>query len=126
MAKVQDLRVKRESEVAARGKDVSALQDKLAQSSAVLNEAAREQLRKQFERAQVDFRRFTQDAQTEVAQVQRELEQAFMQKAFPGIAAVASERALWAVFSVGDSGLLWREPTLDISEEIARRIDTAP
>ena len=126
VAKIEDLRVKKEFEVEARGKDVAALQDKLAQASAVLNETARDQLRKQFERAQVDFQRFTQDARTEVAQVQRELEQAFMQKAFPAIADVAKERALWAVFSVGESGLVWREPTLDISEEIANRMDTAP
>lgn len=125
-AKIDDIRTQKESEVAARGKDVAALQDKWNQASPVLTDAAREQLRKQFERAQVDFQRFTQDAQAEVAQVQRELEQAFMQKAFPAIAAVAKERSLWAVFSVAESGLLWREQTLDISTEIAQRIDTAP
>jgi hypothetical protein len=55
--------------------------------------------------------------------VQRELEQAFLQKAFPVIGAIAQEKRLWAVLSVGESGLVWREPTIDISDEIARRID---
>lgn len=124
VARIQDLRTRRESEVKARGTEVAALETRLTQASSMLNDAARDQLRRQFEKAQVDFQRFTQDAQNEVAQVQRELEQAFMEKAYPAIGAVAREKALWAVFNVGEPGLVWREPTLDISEEIARRIDT--
>ena len=122
-ARVEELRSKKAAEVESRGKDVAALETRLTQSQAMLNDAAREQLRKQFERAQVDFQRFTQDAQTEVAQVQRELEQAFLQKAFPVIGAVAQEKKLWAVFALGEGGLVWREEALDISDEIARRLD---
>jgi Skp family chaperone for outer membrane proteins len=122
-AKIQELRATKESEVQSKGKEVAALEAKLIQAESVLNDAAREQLRKQFERAQIDFQRLTQDAQTALAQVQRELEQAFLQKAFPVIGAIAQEKRLWAVLSVGESGLVWREPTIDISDEIARRID---
>lgn len=126
-AKIEEVRSKKETEVQAKGKEVAALESRLSQADGMLNDAARGQLRKQFERAQVDFQRLTQDAQAEVGQVQRELEQAFLQKAFPVIGAVAKERNLWAVFSVNESGLLWREPTLDISDEIAKRLDdTAP
>ena len=122
-ARIDGLRTQKESEIQARGKEVAALESKLSQSAAVMNAAAQEQLRKQFERAQVDFQRFAQDAETELTQVQRELEQAFMQKAFPAIGAVAQERSLWAVFNIANAGVLWREPAIDISEEIARRID---
>lgn len=122
-ARIDGLRAQKETELQARGKEVAELESKLSQSAAVMNDTAREQLRKQFERAQIDFQRFTQDAQTEMTQVQRELEQAFMEKAFPAIGAVAQERSLWAVFNVADAGVLWREPALDISEEIARRMD---
>ncbi|MGV3518758.1 OmpH family outer membrane protein [Luteitalea sp.] len=126
-SRIATLRTQKESEAQARSKEVASLESKLTQGTALLNDAAREQLRKQFEKAQVDFQRFTQDAQAEVAQVQRELEQAFLQKAFPLIGAVAKEKSLWAVFSVGEGGLVWREPALDISEEIAKRLDaTAP
>jgi outer membrane protein len=124
--KMEDARVRKEQEVAARSKEVAALETKLAGGGGVLNEAARAQLQRQFERARVDFQRFTQDARAELEQVQRELERAFLAKASPAIAAVARERALWAVFSVDDATLLWREPSLDLSEEIARRIDAAP
>ena len=123
VSKVEDLRARKQAEIQARSKEVASLESQLTQSSALLNDAARQQLRRQFERANVDFQRFAQDAQTEVTQVQRELERAFMEKATPAIGAVARERSLWAVFSVDEAGLLWREPALDISEEIARRID---
>ncbi|WP_162271464.1 OmpH family outer membrane protein [Luteitalea pratensis] len=124
-ARIEALRSRKEAEVNARSKDVAALESKL-QSAAVLNAAAREQLRRQFERAQVDFQRFTQDAQSEVQQVQREVEQAFLEKARPAVAEVAKERSLWAVLSMGDSGLVWWEPALDLSDEIAKRIDASP
>ena len=125
-ARIEELRSKKEAEVQARSKDVAALESKLTQNAAVLNAAAREQLRRQFERAQVDFQRFTQDAQSEVQQVQRELEQAFLEKARPVVEAVARERSLWAVLSMADSGLVWWEPALDLSDEIAKRIDASP
>ena len=125
-ARIEELRSRKEAEVQARSKDVAALESKLTQNAAVLNEAAREQLRRQFERAQVDFQRFTQDAQSEVQQVQREVEQAFLEKARPAVAAVARERSLWAVLSMADSGLVWWEPALDLSDEIAKRIDASP
>jgi Skp family chaperone for outer membrane proteins len=125
-SRIQEVRAKKTGEVEARGKEVAALESKLNEQSAVLTEAARVQLRRQFERAQVDFQRFTQDAQAEVQQVQRELEDAFLQKAFPVIAAVAREKSLWAVFDVAERSLLWRDAALDLSDEIARRIDVAP
>jgi outer membrane protein len=125
-ARVEQFRTKKDAEVQARGKDVAALEAKLTQNADLLNAAAREQLRRQFERAQVDFQRFTEDVQAEVQQVQRELEQAFLEKARPVVEAVARERSLWAVMSMGDSGLVWWDPALDLSDEIAKRIDAAP
>ena len=125
-ARVEGLRSKKQSEVQARNKEVAALESKLTQGADLLSAAAREQLQRQFERAQVDFQRFTQDAQSEVQQVQRELEQAFLQKARPVVAEIAKEKSLWAVLSMADSGLLWWDAGLDLSDEIARRIDASP
>jgi len=124
-SRIVELRSKKEAEVQARSKDVAALESKLTQNADVMNAAAREQLRRQFERAQVDFQRFSEDAQAEVQQVQREIEQAFLEKARPAVEAVARERSLWAVLSMTDSGLVWWEPALDLSEEIAKRIDAS-
>ena len=125
-ARIEEVRSRKQAEVQARGKEVEALESKLTQGATVMNDAARDQLRRQFEKAQVDFQRFTQDAQSEMQQVQRELEQAFLAKARPAVEAVARERSLWAVLSMADSGLVWWDTALDLSDEIAKRIDASP
>ena len=48
----------------------------------------------------------------------------FMQHLFPIVGLVASEKKLSAVFTV-DSSTLWHDPALDISDEIAKRLDSA-
>jgi len=125
-ARIEEVRSRKQAEVQARGKEVEALESKLTQGATAMNDAARDQLRRQFEKAQVDFQRFTQDAQSEMQQVQRELEQAFLAKARPAVEAVARERSLWAVLSMADSGLVWWDTALDLSDEIAKRIDASP
>lgn len=125
-ARIEEVRSRKQAEVQARSKEVEALESKLTQGATVMNDQARDQLRRQFEKAQVDFQRFTQDAQSEVQQVQRELEQAFLAQARPAVEAVAKERSLWAVLSMADSGLVWWDTALDLSDEIAKRIDASP
>ena len=56
---------------------------------------------------------------------QQQLWRAFTTRLFPVVGEVATERNLWAVFS-SDSTLLWHHPGIDLSEEIAKRLDAAP
>jgi Skp family chaperone for outer membrane proteins len=121
-AKLEALRSKKSTEVSERGKQLEALQQKLTQGAAVLNDVTRARLQREFERAQTDFQRFTEDAQAEVQATQQQLLQAFTSRLFPVIRQVATEKNLWAVFS-SESGLLWHNPALDLSEEIATRLD---
>jgi outer membrane protein len=123
-AKLEALRKQKSTEVSERSKQVEALQQKLSQSGAVLNDVARARLQREFQRAQVDFQRFTEDAQSEVQETEQQLLQAFTARLFPVIGQVATEKNLWAVFS-GESGLLWHNPALDLSEEVAKRLDAA-
>src|SRR5688572_1957454 len=51
-AQLEALRTKKAAEVAARGKQVEALQQKLTAGGAVLNEAAYTRLQREFQRAQ--------------------------------------------------------------------------
>jgi outer membrane protein len=122
--KLETLRQKKSTEASERSKQVEALQQKLSQSDAVLNDVARARLQREFQRAQVDFQRFTEDAQAEVQEAEQQLLQAFTARLFPVIGQVATEKNLWAVFS-SESGLLWHNPALDLSEEVAKRLDAA-
>ena len=124
-AQLEALRTKKAAEVASRGKQVELLQEKLSAGSAVLNEAAFVRLQREFQRAQLDFQRFNEDAQAEVRDTQQQLWRAFTTKLFPVVGQVATEKNLWAVFS-SDSTLLWHHPAIDLSEEVAKRLDAAP
>lgn len=124
-AQLEALRTKKAAEVASRGKQVELLQEKLSAGSAVLNEAAFVRLQREFQRAQLDFQRFNEDAQAEVRETQQQLWRAFTTKLFPVVGQVATEKNLWAVFS-SDSTLLWHHPAIDLSEEVATRLDAAP
>jgi Skp family chaperone for outer membrane proteins len=123
-AQLEALRTKKAAEVASRGKQVELLQQKLSDGSAVLNEAAFTRLQREFQRAQLDFQRFNEDAQAEVRDTQQLLWRAFTTRLFPVVGQVATEKSLWAVFS-SDSTLLWHHPAIDLSEEVAKRLDAA-
>ncbi len=124
-SRLVELREKKAAEVADHGREVQALQSRLSGPDSHLSDSAREQLRRQFERAQVDFQRFSQDADDEVRRMREELQQAFATKLFPVIGDVAKEKNLWAVFSTETEGLLWHDPALDLSDEVARRMDAS-
>jgi outer membrane protein len=121
-AKLESLRNRKSAEVSERSKQVAVLQQKLSQGETILNDVARARLQKEFQRAQVDFQRFTEDAQAEVQHAQQQLLDSFTARLFPVIGKVATEKNLWAVFS-SDSGLLWHNPALDLSEEVAKQLD---
>ena len=123
-AQLEALRTKKAAEVASRGKQIELLQEKLSAGSSVLNEATFTRLQREFQRAQLDFQRFNEDAQAEVRDTQQQLWRAFTTRLFPVVGEVAMEKNLWAVFS-SESTLLWHHPAIDLSEEIARRLDAA-
>lgn len=122
-AKLEDLRNKKTAEVSARGKEVEALQAKLAQTGSLVDDAGRLRLQREFERARIDFQRFTADAQAEVQAAQQETIRWFNTKLFPVINELATEKKLWAIFNAEDA--LWFNPSLDLTEEVAKRLDAA-
>lgn len=124
-AKIDELRNKRATELAERSKQMSALEQKMTQSAAVLNDDARIRMQREYQRARVTFERLRDDAQAEVQDLQEELLRAFTARVFPVIGDVAKEKKLWAVFSK-EASLIWHDPAIDLTEEIAKRLDAKP
>lgn len=124
-AKLDELRTKRAAELAERSKHMSALEHKMTQSAAVLNDDARIRMQREYQRARVSFERLRDDAQTEVQDLQEELLRAFTARVFPVIGEVAREKKLWAVFS-SEARVIWHDPAIDLTEEIAKRLDAKP
>jgi Skp family chaperone for outer membrane proteins len=122
-AKLQDLRTRKSAEVSARSKQVEALQAKLVQADGVLNDVVKVRLQREFQRAQIDFQRFSEDAQAEVQEAQQDTLQGFNAQLFPVIGQIAKEKKLWAVF--GNDNIIWYSPAVDLTEEVAKRLDAA-
>lgn len=124
-AQVQALNNKKVEELNARNKQLQSSQQKLESGGSVMSPQALAQLQKEIERQQVDIQRFTEDAQQEVTQLQQQLQDEFQRKLTPVIQQVATERQLHMMFSVVDSGLVWGDPSLDLTPEIIKRFDAA-
>ena len=91
----------------------------------MLNEATRAQLERDIDRQQKEIQRFTQDAQEEVQQLQGDLQNGFQQKLLPVIQQVVQERGLSILFSQADAGIVWADPSLDVTAEVIKRFDAA-
>jgi outer membrane protein len=124
-AQVQALNNKKVEELNAKNKQLQAAQQKLESGGNVMSAAAVAQLQKEIERQQIDIQRFTEDAQQEVGQLQQQLQEDFQRKLTPVLAQVAADRQLHMLFSVVDSGLVWGDPSLDLTAEIIKRFDAA-
>lgn len=122
-ARVQALQQKKVAELNERQKAAQGLQEKLDKSGAVMSEAARVDLTKQVERANVDMQRATQDAQAEVQELQQQLQEEFQRRIAPIIEAVGKERGLHYIFNGPDSGLVWADAALDITNDVVKKFD---
>ena len=124
-AKVQALIAKKQTEAAAKAKQLQDNQNKLQQSGALMNEAARAQLEKEIERQQVEQQRFEQDAQAEVMELQTQLQGAFQERLFPILNQMVQEKGLYILFSAADAGIIAGNPGIDLTLEAIKRFDAA-
>ncbi len=122
---VQALNQQKLNELNERNKALQAAQQKLDAGATVLSPTAIAQLQQDIERQQIDIQRFTEDAQTEVANLQTQLQDEFQLRLSPIIQDVASQRGLHLIFSVVDSGLVWADQSLDVTTEVIEKFDAA-
>jgi Skp family chaperone for outer membrane proteins len=124
--KVQALNQQKVNELNEKNKALQGSQQKLDAGGSVLSPAAIAQLQKDIERQQVDIQRFTEDAQQDVTALQTQLQDEFQVRLSPIVQDVATERGLHMLFSVVDSGLVWADPSLDITTEVIQKFDASP
>ena len=124
-AKVQALNQQKVAELSEKNKQLQTAQQKFESCGSVMSDAARAQLQKEIERLQVDIQRFTEDAQQDVTTLQNQLQEEFQRRLTPVIGLVAVEKNLHLLFSVADSGLVWADPSLDITTEVIQKFDAS-
>ena len=124
-AKVQALNQKKVNELNDKTKLLQTNQQKLQQGGAVLNDAARAQLEKDVEKLNVEIERFQQDATAEVTELQQQLQGEFQQRLMPVVEAVVKAQGISVLFSIGDAGVVFVDPALDITADVVKRFDGA-
>jgi Skp family chaperone for outer membrane proteins len=122
--RVQDLTKKKGAELQEKTKALQSNQQKLQQGGAVLNDAARAQTQKEIDRLTVEIDRFQEDANAEVQELQQSLQADFQEKLRPVVDAVVKELAIGLLFSAGDAGAIYVDPSLDITGEVIKRFDS--
>jgi outer membrane protein len=123
--KVQELTKKKGGELQEKTKALQTNQQKLQQGGAVLNDAARAQTQKEIDRLTVEIDRFQEDANAEVQEMQQGLQAEFQEKLRPIVDGMVKELAIGLLFSAGDAGAIYVDPSLDITGEVIKRFDAA-
>jgi outer membrane protein len=122
--KVQALTQKKSAELQEKTKALQGNQQKLQQGGSVLSDAARAQTQREIDRLTVEIDRFQEDANAEVQELQQSLQAEFQEKLRPVVDAVVKELAIGLLFSAGDAGALYVDPSLDITGEVIKRFDS--
>jgi outer membrane protein len=124
-AKVQQLTQTKANDIGVKTKQLDAANQKLQQGGAVLNDAARATLQKDVDRLTVDIDRMQQDAQAEVQEFQQQQLSDFQDKLKPVVEGLVKELGVGLLFSMGDAGAIFVDPSLDITPEVIKRFDAA-
>jgi Skp family chaperone for outer membrane proteins len=122
-ARIQELQKKKNDELQDKQKELKAAQDKLQTQASVMNDSARAQLEKDIDRMTRELQFLTQNAQAEVQEMQQELQAEFQRKLEPVLEKVGASRGLHMMFSLGDSGLVWADGGLDLTQEVIKEFD---
>ena len=123
--RVQALRDQKVAEINAGNAQVQANQQTLQQNANVMSQEAQLQLQRDINRGQVAIERMTQDAEAELQELEQMLQVEFNQQLLPSIERVGVDRGLQFIYSIGDGGLVWANPALDVTDDVVRALDAA-
>ena len=124
-AKVQALQEAKAKELQDKQKQMLANQEKLEKGASVLNDQARAQLQMDIERQQKDIQRATEDAQQELQTLIQGLQGQFEQVLGPVIDKVAREKQVHFVFDAAQAGLVWADPSMDLTPDVVKALDAS-
>ncbi|HVG55630.1 MAG TPA: OmpH family outer membrane protein [Vicinamibacterales bacterium] len=124
-SRVQALQEQKVKELQDKNKALQAAQEKLEKGATVLNDAARAGLQAEIEKLQRDIQRFTEDAQQEIQALTQQLQQEFYKVLTPIIEKVAKEKQVHFIFDAQQSGLVWADPSLNLTADVVAALDAS-
>ncbi|HUQ88318.1 MAG TPA: OmpH family outer membrane protein [Vicinamibacterales bacterium] len=123
LARIEDLGRQKTAEVEIVAADLQRKQAELQRNAIGITERARLDLQRAFDKARVDFDRVQQDAQKAMQDLQAQFELDFRAQLAPIIDEVSKEKGLQFVFGLEEAAIVWWSPSVDISEDVVKRLD---
>jgi Skp family chaperone for outer membrane proteins len=124
MKELEDLTTKKNAEIAAKNKEIAALQDKIKTQQSVAKPELLQAMAKEVDKLNFELQFMQKQAQGDLEDLRERLLDSFQKKVLPIVEEIRKERNLWVVFSTADSGPAAINPGLDITAEVIKRLDT--
>ncbi len=105
--------------------ELDSLKDQFNKQRFTLTEEKLAELGKSIEDKTIALKRFQDDAQREVTEARRRALDALEQRIMPIIDTVGKERGLTLIFNKYQSGLVFADSAVDITDDIIQRFNTA-
>jgi len=110
--------------LAAKNKEIQALQDKIKAQQNLVADAIIQGWARDLDKMTRDAQYMQQDGQVQINQLNDQLLQNFQQKVLPIVEDIRKEKGLWIIFALGDnSNIAAAHAGLDLSFEVIKRLD---
>ena len=123
--RIASLQQRKEAEIGEMQESLQAEQQKLQSSGSVMSVSARIDLERRIVRQDLDLQRAVQDAQQEVQELTETLQVEFQDRLFPALQEVATEKRLHFIFDTAGGGLIWGDPSLDLTPDVIEKINAS-
>jgi outer membrane protein len=125
MQKLRTISDAKAAEGQALQQELATLQDQFNKQRFTVSEVRQAEMSKEIEDKQIAIRRFQDDAQRELQDAQRRELGGLEERILPIINQVGRERGLTLIFNKFQSGLVYADETVDITDSVIQRFNTA-
>ena len=124
MQKLRQLSDAKAQEGQALQQELATLQDQFNKQRFTVSETRQAEMSKEIEDKQIAIRRFQDDAQRELQDAQRRELGSLEELILPIINQVGQEQGLTLIFNKFQSGLVYADQTVDITDSVIQRFNT--
>ena len=126
LADLKKLQEAKETEGRTKQQEIKDLQAKLTDGRLSLSQDKLSEMEKQLEEKVVSLRRFQEDANAELGKKRDQVLAQVDQKVMPVINQIGKEMGYTLIFRKFESGLIYADEAVDITNQIIQRLDGAP
>jgi len=125
LARIQKVSTAKQEDLTKRQTELRDLEKRIQEQGKSLSEEAMEKLQKDYQQKALDLKRFQDDAQRELEELQRRELTDLEKKVLPVIEAVSKELGYTLVSNKFQSGLLYADDAVDLTAAVIQKFNTA-